>query len=101
MRYVHEVAVTEDISQAVWGGVRLRNLRRRPKVSPPRDKRQHKEKRECDYYKNRCQSFSSHAHAVSNINVSEAALQRVLTFNHQFVRWQSMAKAVCLIEVSL
>ena len=50
MRHVHEVAVAEDIRQAVWAGVRRRHLLRRPKVPPPRHERQHEDDREdgCD-----------------------------------------------------
>src|SRR5271169_1267444 len=72
MRYVHEATVTEDIGQAVWGGVRLRNFLCRPKVPPPRDKRQHKRKREGDCYEPYCQRFSSHALTASNLGASEA-----------------------------
>ena len=62
MRYVHEVAVAKDIRQAVWAGVRLpRDPLRRPKVPPPRHKRQHKENREGGCCNNCCQTFSSHA----------------------------------------
>jgi hypothetical protein len=58
MRDVHEVAVAKDIRQAAWGGVHLRRLLRRPKVAPPRHKRQHKENRKGGCYKNCCQDLS-------------------------------------------
>jgi hypothetical protein len=57
VRDVHEVAVAKDIRQAVWAGVRLRQLLRRPKVPLPSHKRQCKENREGGCYKNGCQNF--------------------------------------------
>src|SRR5271167_2687789 len=61
MRYVKERAVAEDIRQAVWTGIRLRDLLRRPKVSPPSQKRQRKEASD-DCCKSGCQNPSSHPH---------------------------------------
>ena len=63
MRYVHEVTVAKHIRQAVWAGVRRREryLLRRPKVPPPRHKRQATKTANGSCYKNCCQNFSSHA----------------------------------------
>ena len=49
---VDTVTVAKDIRQAVLASVRLRYLLRRPKVPPPRRKRQHKEKRDGGCYNN-------------------------------------------------
>jgi hypothetical protein len=66
VRHVQEGPVAKDIRQAVWAGVRLpgRHLLRRPKVPPPRHKRQRKENREGSGSKNSCQSFSLHVREV-------------------------------------
>ena len=61
MRYVHEVAVAADIRQAVWAGVRLRHFLSRPTVAPPSYKRECKENRDGNCYKNCYQNSSSHA----------------------------------------
>src|SRR6266436_363531 len=69
MRYVHEWAVAEDIRQGVLAGIRspARHLLRRPKVPPPSHKRQRKENRDGNCYKNCCQNSSSHARLDSQV----------------------------------
>ena len=46
MRNVHEVTVVKNIRQAELAGIRLREPLGRPKVPPPRHKRQHEENRD-------------------------------------------------------
>ena len=93
MWYVHEVAVAKDIRQAVLAGVRLfvRHLLRRPKVPPPRHKRQRNENRQEYCYENYPQSISPHARDNDTPEVSKTL--RVCTSNDNSVRWLSMVKA--------
>src|SRR6185369_9645377 len=61
MRYVRQVVLAEDIRQAVWRFISLREriLLRRPKVTPPGHKGQCNESRDGRYDNDCCQKLSS------------------------------------------
>src|SRR4030095_14575195 len=68
MRDVREVVLVEDVRQAIWAGVSLREgiLFRGPKVTPPRHKGQGNENRDGSCDNDCCQKLSSQAHEFVN-----------------------------------
>src|SRR5258708_1424747 len=102
MRDVHEVAFAKDIRQAVWAGVRLRHFLSRPTVAPPGYKRQCKENRDGNCYKNCCQDSSSYAGKSKPPGTSQILGDTwVLTSHFKIARWLSVTKVLRSIEVSL
>jgi hypothetical protein len=95
MGYVHEVVVAKDIRQAVWAGVHLhvrgpspqpRGTAATPQTSPQED-------HEYGYYNGYCHVFS---HMVVRLRPFED-----LASKRKVALWSGMAKAGCLIKISL